>query len=75
MVVTAPYGSWDSPITPTMLTHAGIGLSEVAADGTDLYWLEFRPTEAGRTVIVRRTADGTIDRHLAPRLQFPNAGP
>ena len=53
MAVTAPYGSWDSPITPTMLTHAGIGLSEVAADDTDLYWLEFRPTEAGRTVIAQ----------------------
>jgi dipeptidyl aminopeptidase/acylaminoacyl peptidase len=60
MVATAPYGSWASPITPTMLTHAGIGLSEVVTDGADLYWLESRPTEAGRSVIVRRTKDGTI---------------
>ncbi|MDR9450202.1 MAG: S9 family peptidase [Acidimicrobiia bacterium] len=61
MTVTTPYGSWDSPITPTMLTQAGVGLSEVAADGTDLYWLESRPTEAGRSVIVRRAIDGTVD--------------
>ena len=61
MAVTAPYGSWASPITPTMLTHAGIGLGEVAADGPDLYWVESRPTEAGRSVIVRWTADGTIE--------------
>ena len=60
MAVTAPYGSWDSPITPTMLTHAGVGLSEVAADRTDVYWVESRPTEAGRSVIVRRSADGEI---------------
>ena len=61
MTVTAPYGSWDSPITPTMLTHAGVGLSEVAVDGTDLYWLESRPTEGGRSVIVHRAADGTVE--------------
>jgi dipeptidyl aminopeptidase/acylaminoacyl peptidase len=60
-MATAPYGSWDSPITPTMLTRAGIGLAEVAADGGDLYWVESRPTEAGRSVIVRRATDGTIE--------------
>ena len=61
MPITAPYGSWTSPITPTMLTHAGIGLSEVVTDGADLYWVESRPIEAGRSVIVRRRADGTIE--------------
>ena len=60
MPVTAPYGSWVSPITPTMLTHAGIGLSHVAADNGALYWLESRPTESGRSVIVRRSPDGAI---------------
>ena len=44
-----------------MLTHAGIGLSEVVADGADLYWVESRPTEEGRSVIVRRRPDGTIE--------------
>ena len=44
-----------------MLTHAGIGLSEVVTDGADLYWVESRPIEAGRSVIVRRRADGTIE--------------
>ncbi len=61
MAVSAPYGSWDSPITPAMLTHAGVGLGEVTADGSDLYWVESRPTEAGRSVIVRRTPDGAIE--------------
>jgi len=44
-----------------MLTHAGVGLSEVSTDGEDLYWVESRPTEAGRSVIVRRTPDGSIE--------------
>ncbi|MDH3397678.1 MAG: prolyl oligopeptidase family serine peptidase [Acidimicrobiia bacterium] len=43
-----------------MLTHSGIGLGEVATDGADLYWVESRPTEAGRSVIVRRTPDNAI---------------
>jgi dipeptidyl aminopeptidase/acylaminoacyl peptidase len=44
-----------------MLTHAGVGLSEVVADHADLYWIESRPTEAGRSVIVRRRPDGTME--------------
>ena len=43
-----------------MLTDAGIGLEEVTADGADVYWIESRPFEDGRSVIVRRTPDGTI---------------
>lgn len=61
MAITAPYGSWSSPITPSMLTDAGIGLSEVSADGEDLYWVESRPAEAGRSVIVRRTPNGAVE--------------
>ena len=44
-----------------MLTHAGIGLSEVTADDADLFWVESRPAEAGRSVIVRRRPDGAIE--------------
>jgi dipeptidyl aminopeptidase/acylaminoacyl peptidase len=44
-----------------MLTDAGIGLSEISADGADLYWVESRPAEAGRWVIVRRMPDGVVE--------------
>jgi dipeptidyl aminopeptidase/acylaminoacyl peptidase len=44
-----------------MLTQSGIGLGEVATDGDHLYWLESRPIEAGRSVIVRRNPDGVIE--------------
>ena len=55
----APYGSWRSPITADLIVGGSVGLSMSALDGADIYWIEGRPTEAGRSVIVRRTADGT----------------
>src|SRR4051812_40928951 len=62
MVTTAPYGSWASPITARSLVEAAVALGQVRRDGDDLYWLEGRPMEAGRLVVVRRTPDGqTVD--------------
>jgi len=49
---TAPYGSWPSPITSSLLTSAGIGFSELQFSNRRLYWLESRPDEAGRVVLV-----------------------
>ena len=40
-----------------MVTEAGIRLGEIKTDGTDVYWLEGRPAEGGRNVIVRLGAD------------------
>ena len=57
---TASYGSWKSPITSDLIVSGTIGLGEVVLDGEDIYWMEMRPTEGGRSVIVRRTADGQI---------------
>jgi dipeptidyl aminopeptidase/acylaminoacyl peptidase len=54
----APYGSWKSPITSDLIVSESIGLGQVAIDGEDIYWVEGRPAEGGRNVIVRRTADG-----------------
>ena len=62
---TAPYGTWHSPITPEMVTEAGIRLGEIKTDGPDVYWLEGRPAEGGRNVIVRlggpSDAPGPVD--------------
>ncbi|GAB1542869.1 S9 family peptidase [Scytonema sp. NUACC21] len=54
----APYGSWRSPITADLITSSTVGLGQIAFDGEDIYWSEFRPWEQGRTVIVKRAADG-----------------
>ena len=56
----APYGTWASPISTDLITGAAIGLGDVAVDGDDIYWLESRPAEAGRSVLVRRTGDGRL---------------
>ena len=58
----APYGSWSSPITSDLIVASSIGLGEILVDGSDVYWLESRPQEGGRSVLVRRAADGTIGR-------------
>jgi dipeptidyl aminopeptidase/acylaminoacyl peptidase len=54
----ASYGSWESPITSDLIVKESIGLSQVRMDGDDIYWIEMRPSEGGRQVIVRRTPDG-----------------
>ena len=36
----------------------GVRLGSVAVDGDNVYWLERRPNEGGRSVLVRRRADG-----------------
>ena len=58
MVATAPYGSWKSPITSESIVAEAVGFGGIALDGEDIYWLESRPSEGGRRVIVRRTPDG-----------------
>jgi len=58
----APYGSWQSPITSDLIVSETVRLSDVALDGRDIYWVEMRPSEGGRYVIVRCTPDRqTID--------------
>jgi dipeptidyl aminopeptidase/acylaminoacyl peptidase len=54
----APYGSWTSPITSDMIVAGQVRISDARTDGADVYWLEARPAEAGRCVIVRRDSDG-----------------
>lgn len=54
----APYGSWGSPITSDLIVRGTIRLGQIALDGHDVYWIEQRPAEGGRNVIVRRTPDG-----------------
>ncbi|TVR11975.1 MAG: S9 family peptidase [Phormidium sp. GEM2.Bin31] len=57
----APYGAWKSPITADLIVSESIGLGGIASDGDSIYWLESRPSEGGRTVLVRRQADGGVE--------------
>jgi len=56
----APYGTWESPVGARTLTQRTVGLSLPQVDRADVYWLEERPEEAGRTVLVRRRGDGVV---------------
>src|SRR5438067_2584391 len=58
---TSPYGSWRSPITSDAIVAGAIDFSRLQLDGDDLYWGEQRPSEGGRTVLVRRGRDGAIE--------------
>src|SRR4030095_9240344 len=55
----APYGSWKSPITSDLIVEGSVGLSQPVFDGDDIYWLEMRPKEAGRNVVIKRSPTGS----------------
>ena len=57
----APYGAWKSPLTSELIVSETIGLGKPLLDGENIYWLEGRPAEGGRNVIVCRTPDGTLN--------------
>ncbi len=49
---TAPYGAWRSPITADLVARSEVSLAEPWPDGDATYWLEMRPSEDGRYVVV-----------------------
>jgi dipeptidyl aminopeptidase/acylaminoacyl peptidase len=53
-----PYGSWPSTIDIGAAVAASLQLKSPRFDGDDLYWLEGRPAEGGRQLVVRRRVDG-----------------
>ena len=60
MTTTAPYGSWKSPVATDLIVEDSVSLGAMQLDGEDLYWVEMRPQEGARNVIVRRTSDGDV---------------
>jgi dipeptidyl aminopeptidase/acylaminoacyl peptidase len=56
---TKPYGSWASPISARDLVAEMVRLEDPRFDGGDRYWVEGRPSEGGRSMLVRLAADGT----------------
>jgi dipeptidyl aminopeptidase/acylaminoacyl peptidase len=60
MKQTAPFGTWVSPVTVDLVCGQSVALSALSADGDDLFWLEQRPSDKGRTTVVRRSEGGSI---------------
>jgi dipeptidyl aminopeptidase/acylaminoacyl peptidase len=64
---TEPYGSWKSPITSDLIAAQSISLSEPRLDGEQVYWLEGRPQELGRYVVVRDSSLGGQGSDMTPK--------
>jgi dipeptidyl aminopeptidase/acylaminoacyl peptidase len=62
--ITAPFGSWPSPVTAELLTERARGLSQLQLVAGRLTWNEARPDERGRQVIVGATKDGSVEELL-----------
>ncbi len=60
-----PFGAWASPISARDVAEGARRIDDVAAAGDDVCWIERRPEEGGRNVLVRRGADGET-RTLTP---------
>ncbi|KAL3514538.1 hypothetical protein ACH5RR_027255 [Cinchona calisaya] len=63
--IIAPYGSWKSPITSDLVSGSDKSLFGITADSLGrLFWVESRPNESGRLVLVmegEKEGDEPID--------------
>ena len=62
----SPFGSWPSPLSAARVTAGALRLDQIQLDGEDVYWIEGRASEGGRSVIVRRSPDGEISDVTPP---------
>lgn len=61
-----PFGTWPSPVDAELASVGELRLGEVRADGSDLYWIEGRPNEAGRSTLMRGRHGETEELTPAP---------
>lgn len=59
--------SWKSEISAELITKQGLRLSEIKIDGEKIYWLEGRPKESGRYVIVSKSLNESNVKDILPR--------
>lgn len=59
MKQTAEYGFWKSPITSDLVAAESVRLGEPRIESGSVYWIEGRPAEQGRTVLVQLEPDGS----------------
>lgn len=61
MPTTLPFGSWPSPISAQAVVAGVVGFSELRTFEENTYWLESRPQEQGRNVLMMY--DGSGENH------------
>jgi dipeptidyl aminopeptidase/acylaminoacyl peptidase len=65
MPTIAPYGSWISPFRAGEVSSGTLSFGGIQATQDSLCWLEYRPGESGRGVIVRKAGGSIVD--VTPR--------
>ena len=56
-----PYGAWASPISARDVAEGARRIDDIAAAGDRVCWIERRPDEGGRNVLVSRRPDGATE--------------
>ncbi len=68
MTQSLPYGSWPSPIHSQLLTQKSVRLGEPQLFADNCYWIESRPQEKGRCVLMRQNeALSSTPTEILPR--------
>ena len=62
----SPYGSWKSPISSDLITSESVTLDQIQSHNGSVYWLERRPGESGRSVIVSCSNNAKQDTFPPP---------
>ena len=70
---TLPFGTWPSSITADAIVAETVRLSSVTLDGGRIAWLEGRPGEGGRAVLVRTDASGQPEDLTPPPFNVRSA--
>ena len=65
MKISKPFGTWSSDITAKTASKALIEMSDIQSFDGNLYWIEYRPHENGRSVIVTMDKFGAISDMFA----------
>ncbi|NOQ91028.1 MAG: prolyl oligopeptidase family serine peptidase [Gammaproteobacteria bacterium] len=55
------YGQWNSAITTELIVSDSVSIDEARQVGNSLYYIERRPQQAGRSVIVKNTRGISVD--------------
>lgn len=59
-VMTAPYGTWKSPVTAEIIAEGVTSTVNMRIDDTTTYWCEMRPSNKGYYTIVKRDISGKV---------------
>lgn len=60
------YGNWPASITPELVTRGAPSINHIQSNNDSLFWVESRPWEAGRNVIMCRSRNGLVSDLLSP---------